>query len=205
MEKEENLLRQRAEKLLKEARAAAISNDYIRAVKFLQVSARMYNRLNEIDMVIKIAYELADVYQTWGWFDEAVKTLNLVIKMQRANNDINETTTLDRLAQIYLNFGKDDRALKALRRITRLFQTQNAIEDVIFTLIKIAEVLCTSGEYLESIKTYKQALNLIEENELTYIKHQCLEGMANTYKAWGREDQALEYFRQSIAAKSINN
>ncbi|MFX0095548.1 MAG: tetratricopeptide repeat protein [Candidatus Hodarchaeota archaeon] len=205
MEKKDDLVRQRAEKLLSEGKMAAASNEYARAVEFLQVSARMYNRLNEIDKVIEIAYEMAEIYSTWGRFDEAVKTLNLVIKMQRANKDISEATSLHRLAQVYHIFGKDDRALKALRRAARLFRAQDATEDVVFTLLKIAHVLCSGGRYSESIETYKQTLELIEENSLTHLKHQCLEGMANTYKAWGRGNQAVEYFRQSLAAKSVNS
>ncbi|MFX1536515.1 MAG: tetratricopeptide repeat protein [Promethearchaeota archaeon] len=200
-----DLTRRRAEKLLKEGRAAALSNEYARAVEFLQVSARMYNRLDEIDQVIKIAYELADVYASWARLDEAVKTLNLVIKMQRAKKDINETVSLHHLARIYHTFGKDDRALKALRRAARLFREREDKEEEILTMQKIAEILCSGGRYSESIETYKRALDLIEEHGLNHLECECLEGIANTYKVWGRGNQAVEYFRRSLAARCVNN
>ncbi|OEI80816.1 hypothetical protein AST99_07120 [Formosa algae] len=74
----------------------------------------------------------------------------------------------------------------------------NDVYTVSVTYIRIANILCTFGEHLESLRYLDLADNLIDENENLDLKVRVLANYARNYAALKINNKSIEYYNESI-------
>ncbi len=182
------------------ARAYYADNDYASALLFSEKTLKMREKIGSTEDLIAREYGNVGQLQSFlGRYDEALKSLEMAIKMQK--DELELAYIYNELANVYIrtdNFGK---ALEYADLGLLLIENQyggSSVEAAIFCLPK-AEVYKKSREYLKALSILQRANRIFKKLETPDVEnhYSVLQEIGNVFNSIYDEDKTQRQYLDS--------
>ncbi len=172
----------------------------------IEIALHNYNQALQIALQMK-NYEImstcitiiADIYCTWGKYDDALEQYKRALQLQRELRNKQELAQiLNAIGNIYDIWGEYDKAFEYYRQSLKI---QHEIDDkrgMGESLNDIGDIYREWGIYNEAMKFYRAALALHKEIEYNLGIARNLNDIGNIYEELENYSEALKYYQKAL-------
>lgn len=176
--------------------------EYEKAIKYLDLSLSLSQKLNLKKREAREYSYLGSVYGDMGNYTEALKNHQAALKIQEEDNNIKGAgTSYNEIANIYDLQGKYTEALQYLFAAMKNWNQTGNLDGIAFLLQNIASIYQKQGKYEEALQNYSTALEHWKKGteifDSIYVS-EIFGDIGNVYFDQGNYQDALKFYSNAL-------
>ncbi|MBU3821899.1 response regulator [Flavobacteriaceae bacterium XHP0103] len=136
--------------------------------------------------------------------DQAIKSLNEAIKVQRTNDNANLGNSYKTLGEVYLSKKDYNQAIDYFTSAKNLFQQEGLNKNIAETLLLEGATYLNLENYKKARELFDQSIQLSKKENLPRVESNTLVKQANVYFHLGDNPKAVQLANEGIAIAKTN-
>jgi tetratricopeptide (TPR) repeat protein len=181
----------------------SVANDFDSAFYNCMIGIEISKSINSKPMLAKGYNRLGNVYRTKGEKSKAIAHLKLAIELDSTNQD-NFATSCQSLGLVYADAGCPEESVYYYLKALKVREKQNRPIEVAYLYLNLGGFYCQPPYGDQGFKSFEKALALFRQEKFFKGEAYAYNLMGMTY--FDRKDyqNALKYYRQSLAINALD-
>jgi len=170
------------------------------AVKYFQQALQICEEAGDLENKSLCLNHIGEVCRLWGKYDDALKYYQKVLQICEETGNINaKGLAIGNCGEVYNLWGKCDEAYEYYRQALQIFKETGHMQNISKILSSIGNLERKRNKFSKALENHLEALKIAKKQKANHFIAKFLSEVGKDHMALGQNDQAINFFKDSIA------